>query len=60
MQVAETFAFPIPVDQLPPETQARLLQLLPSEEERAARCTTGNCPLHIIKPSSSDDTQVCA
>lgn len=67
MQVAETFAFPIPVDQLPPETRARLLQLLPDEETRSSWCPTGNCPVHKsapadVKATGSDggsaDTQV--
>lgn len=65
MQVAETFAFPIPVDQLPQETQARLLQLMPSEEQRRSWCPTGNCPIHKASStagstgsSGSDDTQV--
>lgn len=63
--MAETFAFPIPVDQLPPDTRARLLKLLPDEETRASWCPTGNCPVHKapadVKGSSDDnstDTQV--
>jgi hypothetical protein len=64
MQVAETFAFPIPVDQLPQETQARLIQLMPSEEQRASWCPTGNCPVHKASTAgstgsgNSEDTQV--
>jgi hypothetical protein len=71
MQVAETFTFPIPVDQLPAETQARLIKLLPDEETRKSWCTTGNCPIHkgaadkgannvASSDAGSDDTQVGA
>lgn len=56
MQVAETFTFPIPVDQLPPDTRARLLKLLPDEETRASWCPTGNCPVHKTAPVTDKDS----
>jgi hypothetical protein len=46
MQVAETFTFPIPADQLPAEVRSQLAKLLPADaaERRAALCPTGTCP----------------
>ncbi|WIA40174.1 hypothetical protein OEZ86_013569 [Tetradesmus obliquus] len=45
MQVAETFTFPIPAEQLPADIRSQLAQLLPpgAAASRTA-CPTGNCP----------------
>jgi hypothetical protein len=46
MQVAETFTFPIPADQLPADIRSQLAKLLPADAAaRRAACPTGNCPL---------------
>jgi hypothetical protein len=37
MQVAETFTFPVPVEELPAPTKARLLELLPAAAAAKAR-----------------------
>lgn len=52
MQVAETFAFPIPAEELPAEVQAQLVKLLPAAAAaRKPPCPTGNCP--VITADSS-------
>jgi hypothetical protein len=47
MQVAETFTFPIPADQLPADIRTQLAKLLPAgaAAARRAACPTGNCPV---------------
>jgi hypothetical protein len=46
MQVAETFTFPIPAEQLPADIRSQLAKLLPADAAaRRAACPTGNCPL---------------
>lgn len=46
MQVAETFTFPIPADQLPADVRSQLAKLLPADAAaRRAACPTGNCPI---------------
>jgi hypothetical protein len=48
MQVAETFTFPIPADQLPADIRTQLVKLLPADAAaRRAACPTGNCPALI-------------
>lgn len=54
MQVAETFTFPIPMDQLPPESQDQLMKLLPAAAARKHACPTGTCPLKKTDSGASN------
>jgi len=54
MQVAETFTFPIPMDQLPPESQDQLMKLLPAAAARKHACPTGTCPLRKTDSGASN------
>eukprot|EP00775_Hariotina_reticulata_P012907 gene12907-13033_t len=53
MQVAETFAFPIPAHDLPEETRTRLLQLLPQVFKPHDPTTCLTCPSQQLDTSSA-------
>lgn len=55
MQVAETFTFPVPVEELPPPTKARLLELLPAAAAAKARRHEHCLPCQQTPAQGHDD-----
>jgi len=53
MQVAETFAFPIPAHDIPEDTRTRLLQLLPQVFKPHDPTTCLTCPPQQLDTSSA-------